>query len=329
MIFKKFDNDSDKFFSKIGILGKSFEQIGTSIRQRKIEINSLMGAMSKKEAKTEVGGFWSYVFGNKSTKEKPIDLSNFIDLDNSKVSNLLKSLQGIEVSSKINTSAWQEYFSTLSDGQKRQIEFVKNNNLQKTSTEDLVKANQQARASALAHNEAIKAQTFSAKASKVALQALAMAGNMILFAGITKGIELVIQGIDQSINRVKYAQEAMEKAQQAIDESQNKLKSTNETISKNKDRFLELSQGVDRFSKNKFLSDDDYSEFLSISQQLAEISPNLIVSYDEQGNALLRLGKNAKETGAMLDEMLDVQKTATNKTLADNLTQLQTVYMKA
>lgn len=147
--------------------------------------------------------------------------------------------------------------------------------------------------------------------------------NGALNAGIglvaTFAIGAVIKGIDASINRVKYAQEAMEKAQQAIDESQNKLKSTTETISKNKDRFLELSQGVDRFSKNQFLSDEDYSEFLSISQQLAEISPNLIVSYDEQGNALLRLGKNAKETGAMLDEMLDVQKTATNKTLADNL----------
>ena len=68
MIFKTFDSDSDKLLSKIGILGKSFEQIDTSIRQRKIEIDNLMGAMSKKEAKTEVGGFWSYIFGNKSIK---------------------------------------------------------------------------------------------------------------------------------------------------------------------------------------------------------------------------------------------------------------------
>ena len=147
--------------------------------------------------------------------------------------------------------------------------------------------------------------------------------NGVLNAGIglvaTFAIGAVIKGLDASINRVKYAQEAMEKAQQAIDESQNKLKSASETISKNKERFLELSQGVDKFSKNKFLSDEDYSEFLSISQQLADISPDLVVSYDEQGNALLRLGKNAKETRAMLDEMLDVQKTATNKTLADNL----------
>ena len=115
--------------------------------------------------------------------------------------------------------------------------------------------------------------------------------NGVLNAGIglvaTFAIGAVIKGLDASINHVKYAQEAMEKAQQAIDESQNKLKSASETISKNKERFLTLSQSVDKFSKNKFLSDEDYSKFLSISQQLADISPDLIVSYDEQRNALL------------------------------------------
>ena len=68
--------------------------------------------------------------------------------------------------------------------------------------------------------------------------------NRVLNAGIglvaTFAIGAVIKGLDASINRVKYAQEAMEKAQQAIDESQNKLKSASETISKNKERFLEL-----------------------------------------------------------------------------------------
>lgn len=62
MIFKTFDKDSDKILSKIGLLGKSFEQIGASIRQRKIEIDSLMGAMSKKDAKAEVGGFLELCF---------------------------------------------------------------------------------------------------------------------------------------------------------------------------------------------------------------------------------------------------------------------------
>ncbi len=54
------------------------------------------------------------------------------------------------------------------------------------TAEGVIKVNKQARASALAHNEAIKAQTFSAKAGKVAFQALATAGNMIVMWGVSK-----------------------------------------------------------------------------------------------------------------------------------------------
>ena len=61
---------------------------------------------------------------------------------------------------------------------------------------NLVKANQQARASTLDHNEAIKAQTLSAKAHKAALQALATIGNMALMYGATKLIGAFIGFID-------------------------------------------------------------------------------------------------------------------------------------
>lgn len=57
-----------------------------------------------------------------------------------------------------NTSVWQEYFSTLSDGQKM-ADRVFENDLQKTCTEYLVKANQFTHTSALTRSEAIKAQT--------------------------------------------------------------------------------------------------------------------------------------------------------------------------
>ena len=245
MIFKTFDSDSDKILSKIGILGKSSEQISTSIRQRKIEIDTLMGAMSKKEAKVKVGGFWSYIWGNKSIKEKPIDLSKFIDLDNSKASNLLKSLQEIEVSSKTNTYAWQKYFSTLSDGQKWKIEFVKNNDLQKTSTEDLIKANQQARDSALAHNEALKAQTLSAKASKVALQTLATVCNLAasyFISTVISGISNIITANNRFLEKAKELGNQFVQEKNSIEDYKNKIKELHSTINDNSSFFEEVTQ---------------------------------------------------------------------------------------
>ncbi|MDE7425426.1 MAG: hypothetical protein K2N51_17345 [Lachnospiraceae bacterium] len=160
-------------------------------------------------------------------------------------------------------------------------------------------------------------QMFDFTAIKATLLNTALNAGIML--AVSVALQSIVKGLDHFINRVKYAQEAMKEAQKAIDESQNKLKSANEVISENKKRFLELKQGVDKFSKNKFLSDEDYSEFLSISQQLAEISPDLVYNYDDQGNALLRLGKNVKETSKMLDEMLDIQEATADKTLVDNL----------
>lgn len=56
---------------------------------------------------------------------------------------------------------------------------MKQNNVLEASVDNVKETNQQARASALEHSEAIKAQTFSAKA---ALKGLGIAGNMNIFA---------------------------------------------------------------------------------------------------------------------------------------------------
>ena len=318
MIFKTFNSDSDKVLSKIGILGKSFEQIGTSIRQRKIEIDNLIGAMSKKEANAEVGGFWSYLFGNESIKEKPIDLSKFIELDEIKASNLLKSLQEIEVASKTNISVWQEHFSTLSDGQKWQIEFVKNNDLQKTSTEDLVKANQQARASALAHNEAIKAQTLSAKAGKVALQALATVGNMFAIWAFTKAIQLAVTAIDNYIHRVEKAKEAMESSVSSYETTKSELESINSELKTQSKRMDEL------LAKDKltYVEKGELEELQAITKEL-EVRQRL-KEKEEQRNAKQVIDKTLNAYHTEFDGQIISDESISQKSYSDNISLLAT-----
>lgn len=146
-----------------------------------------------------------------------------------------------------------------------------------------------------------------------------MAGNMLVMALVTKGIELAASAIDHLVNKSKYAAEAMEEAQQEITDSQNKLKEVSDTVSENKDRFLELAQGVDQFSNNVSLSKDDYQEYLDISNKLADIAPDLVTGYDEQGNALLAIGSNAEDTSKKLQDIIDKQQTIANQKLVDNL----------
>lgn len=141
-----------------------------------------------------------------------------------------------------------------------------------------------------------EASTVAARAQSAAYKAISVAGNMIAFTLIAKGIQVATDAIDHYVNRAEYAAEAMKEAQQKIDDAQSTLKTMSDTLSENKDRFLELSQGVDKFSNNLSLSEEDYAEYLSISNQLAELFPSLVSGYDDQGNALLAIGSNANET---------------------------------
>lgn len=219
----------------------------------------------------------------------------------------------------IDLAAYQKYNNLLDLGvssEKALAEATKNTN---TETIRLLQSANGAKVSTEALTAAQKASTLVAKAQSVAFKAVSMAGNMLVMALVTKGIELAASAIDHLVNKSKYAAEAMEEAQQEITDSQNKLKEVSDTVSENKDRFLELAQGVDQFSNNVSLSKDDYQEYLDISNKLADIAPDLVTGYDEQGNALLVIGSNANDTSKKLQDIIDKQQTIANQKLVDNL----------
>ena len=63
IIFQTFDSDISKTISKIGVFGKSFNEIFTLIKQRSAEIKDLKkSGVNPDEAKEQVGGLLSYVF---------------------------------------------------------------------------------------------------------------------------------------------------------------------------------------------------------------------------------------------------------------------------
>lgn len=190
--------------------------------------------------------------------------------------------QAIFYTSKIDISAIKEYNSEIQKGTSYQEAMAL---ASKNTNKETIALMESAKGATVTNEEltaAQKASTLAAKAQSVAFKAVSMAGNMLVMALVTKGIELAASAIDHLVNRSKYAAEAMEEAQQEITDSQNKLNEVSDTVSENKDRFLELAQGVDQFSNNVSLSKDDYQEYLDISNKLADIAPDLITGYDEQ-----------------------------------------------
>lgn len=82
----------------------------------------------------------------------------------------------------------------------------------------------------------IDTMSFSAKAGKVALQALATVGNMIAMWAITKGIELAVKGIDNLIHSAEHCKERVDELmssyQSAIDKANSNAKTIEELASR-------------------------------------------------------------------------------------------------
>lgn len=184
---------------------------------------------------------------------------------------------------------------------------------------DYITKTNEANISTEGFRKAIVKSTIADKAKSIALKGVALAANMVVSALASFLISKAIEGIINWANRAKIAAEKMKAAQQAIDDAQSTLKNVSDIVSENKDRFLELAQGVDEFSNNLRLSEKDYAEYLSISNELAEIAPSLVAGYDDQGNALLSIGNNAEEASEKLNEVVEAQKAITRQTLIDNM----------
>lgn len=107
-----------------------------------------------------------------------------------------------------------------------------------------------------------------------------------------------------------------------IEKAQNEFKELKDTYesqlsgSTKTSRYDELSEGVDQFGRNVSLTDEEYSEFLSASNELAELFPKLVVRTDEAGNSFLgTAGKVNKLTDAVNDMVKASQKAADQQLL--------------
>lgn len=199
MIFKTFQTDLDGISNKIGFSKRSFaewgKQVSNSFKESEGIINSFKNTL-KTAFTVPVEKDNSWIKNKLGEIVDKDNINSYIpELTGKKASDLAQRIREQSVAVADATDGWEDYFAELKNsGQGYIVDLIKNtDDLSKLTGEDLVKANQQARASALAHNEAIKAQTFSAKAGKVALQALAMAGNMIAMWAISEVISGLVK----------------------------------------------------------------------------------------------------------------------------------------
>lgn len=235
MIFKIFDGN-EGISSKIGILNKSFAEIGKAFGDA---LNASIGGfgdglfgLEEKDQgflknfvdnlRTEVDDvedlYKKLIVTQKDIESflKPIDVYN--GFDDNKAADVLNKLKETKKDVDAGAISWQDYYDTLKPGEEWQAKFVQTMDLTKASTNDVKEAQAAARQAAVNYNNDLGKLTIGAKATSIALKGLALAGNIFVSLVISKVISTVYEMSQASDTVGKAAKEA---ADELITQRQN------------------------------------------------------------------------------------------------------------
>lgn len=106
---------------------------------------------------------------------------------------------------------------------------------------------------------------------------------MAISAGISKVIELVANNTETSAEKIENMENAVSNYNNAVSESKDNI----QAISDLSDEFDTLAKGVNSAGENIGLNADEYDRYHEIINQIVELCPELVRSYDEEGNAIV------------------------------------------
>lgn len=256
MIFKTFDSDIDNVTSKIGVFGKSFNDIIKLYQKRKAEITELENnGYEKPEAKNQVGGLFSYIFKDNSKDELVEEFETFKSMitDYGMTAEEVAKDLGNQLSPEI-----QSYVKSAKNGE--------------LSTEGF--------------KASIGNLSIGAKAGQVALKGLALAGNMVV--GILAGfvISKAIEGLDNLVHTADNAKESAESFSSSFSSMNDEFSSNDDKLSDLQKKYDELSKGVNSLGENVSLTTDQYDEYKQVVSEISDMMPNLLARYDDEGKKI-------------------------------------------
>lgn len=144
---------------------------------------------------------------------------------------------------------------------------------------------------------------------------LPIVGYLALIAGAIGTIYIVFKGISNAIDKANLSlKETREEAKSLVSDYQTSQKNSSANKARAEElsgRYEELSRGVNLANnQNLTLTNEEYSEYLSICNDIASMYPKLVSGYDAQGNAILKLKGNVEQlTEAYKQEQITAART--------------------
>lgn len=150
-----------------------------------------------------------------------------------------------------------------------------------------------------------------------------------IWGWIALGISLVIElagVIGDLIGNIESSEETISRLDNEFEEISGTIKgiaSSYSELKKNTDdiipRFVELSKGVNEFGEQISLTDEEYEEFLSLNNQIAEMFPELDLGLDSNGNHILALSYSVDSLTESLEALVEAERLAANEEIAGNM----------
>lgn len=147
---------------------------------------------------------------------------------------------------------------------------------------------------------------------QIVLQAATTALNVAITMGVSFLISKGISAITKFINREKDLAESVDELTSKYKEQYDQLmKNKSDFDTSNEDslasKYEKLSKGVDSLGRNVSLTTDEYSEYQSVVNSIAEQIPSLVSGYDSQGNAILSCAGNVDKLTEAYERLIHEQ----------------------
>lgn len=133
------------------------------------------------------------------------------------------------------------------------------------------------------------------KAASVGMKALSVAMNMALSIGIAMAIGAIVKEFQALANA---QEDAIAKADEFINkfnEQRTSLTENKESIDSMSEDYERLANGVDSLGRNVSLNADEYARYNEIVNKIADMFPQMVQGYTDEGNAIIAHKGNVEE----------------------------------
>lgn len=128
-------------------------------------------------------------------------------------------------------------------------------------------------------------------------------GNMVMIQIAMSAISWAFGELDNYTHRAENNLSDLEKIATEINDKKNAYTSHSTSVNKIKNEYYELADGVNSYGENISLTSTQYERYIELSNEIAQMYPDLVENYDAQGNAILKCKDNVEALNkAMTDE---------------------------